>query len=84
MEAIHREATTPPPIPFPWRRAWPAFAAAALALVVSPVLLVQSGAPDWDSLLPAAQSVGAPWIAVAALATAGSLLLSRRLADERY
>ena len=87
MEAVHREATTPPPIPFPWRRAWPTFAAAALALVASPVLLVQSGAagpPVWDSLLPAAQSVGAPWIALAVLVTAGSLLLSRRLAEERY
>jgi hypothetical protein len=87
MEAVHREATAPPPIPFPWRRAWPAIAAAALALVGSPVLLLKSGAaglPAFDALLPAATSVGAPWIALAAAATAGSLLFSRRLADERY
>jgi hypothetical protein len=50
-------------------------------------LLVNSsaaGPPDFDSLIPVAQSVGAPWIALAAAATLGSLLLSRRLADERY
>jgi len=35
-------------------------------------------------MLPVVKSVGAPWIALAALATALSLLLSRRLADERY
>ena len=87
MEAVHREATAPPPIPFPWKRAWPAFVAAALAFVAAPLLLVESGAAGpslFDSLLPAAESVGAPWIALAALATAGSLLLSRRLAAERY
>jgi hypothetical protein len=87
MEVVHREATVPPPIPFPWKRAWPAFAAAALALVGSLVLLVRSGAAEpllFESLIPAAKIVGAPWVALAALATAGSLLLSRRLADERY
>jgi len=87
MEAVHREATAPPPIPFPWKRAWPAIAAAALALAGSPVLLVKSGAagpPIFDALLHAAASVGAPWIALAAAATAGSLLLSRRFAGERY
>lgn len=87
MEAVHREAAIPPPIPFPWKRALPSFAATALALVVSPVLLFNSGAagpPLFDSLLPAAESVGAPWIVLAAAATAGSLLLSRRLAGERY
>jgi hypothetical protein len=87
MEAVHREATAPPPIPFPWKRAWPALAAGVLVLVGSPVLVVKSGAawlPDFEALLPAAESVGAPWIALAALVTAGSLLLSRRFADERY
>ena len=87
MEAVHREATAPPPIPFPWKRAWPAIAAAALALTGSPALLVKAGAAGpsiFDALLPADASVGAPWIALAAAATVGSLLLSRRLADERY
>jgi len=87
MDAVKREAEAPPPIPFPWKWAWPALAAAALALVGSPVLLLESGAagpPFVDALLPAAQNVGAPWIALAAAVTAGSLLLSKRLAEERY
>jgi hypothetical protein len=87
MAAVEREATSPPPIPFPWKRAWPAFAAAALAVVGTPILLLESGAavPSvFDALRPAAMSVGAPWIALAAAATAGSLLLSRRFAGERY
>ena len=86
MEAVHRAATTPEPIPFPWRRVWPAIAAAVLAFAVSTVLLVRSGAAAFPArdLLPAARSFGAPWIALAALATAGSLLLSRRLAVERF
>jgi hypothetical protein len=33
MDAIHSEATTPPPIPFPWKRALPGLAAAGAALV---------------------------------------------------
>jgi hypothetical protein len=84
MRAIHREATTPPPIPFPWKRAWPALAAAVVVFMVSPVLIVQSGSaglPSVDSLIPVAESVGAPWISLAALATAGSLLLTRRLCE---
>lgn len=87
MAAVRREAEALPPIVFPWKRAVPALAAAVFALAVSTVLLVESGAaeaPFWDALLPAARSLGAPWIAVATLATAVSLLLSRRLAEERY
>ena len=33
MEAIRSEAATPPPIPFPWKRALPGLAAAGVALV---------------------------------------------------
>jgi hypothetical protein len=82
MDAVHREATAPRRSP--WKRAWPALRSLAVGL---PVLLIKSsaaGPPVLDALLPAAESFGAPWIALAAAATAGSLLLSRRLADERY
>lgn len=34
MEAVRREAAAPPPIPFPWKRAWPGLVVAGLALVV--------------------------------------------------
>ena len=87
MDAVHREATSPSPIPFPWKRAWPAFAAAALALFGSAVLLLEaaaSGPPVFDALFSAARSFGAPWIALAAVATAGPLLLTRHLVEERH
>ena len=67
--------------------AWPPLAATALLLLGSAVLVARSsaaGPSDLDALLPVAESVGAPWIALAVLATAVSLLLSRRLADERF
>lgn len=84
MEAVHRDAAAPPPIPFPWHRALPAFAAAALALVGASVLLVKAGAASpivFHSLLSAATHFGAAWLALAALATVGSLFLSRRLCE---
>jgi hypothetical protein len=87
MGAIHREVATLPPIPFPWKRAWPAVAAAAVVLVAVPVLAVQalaSGPSDIGSPFPAAQNFVAVWIAVAAISTLGSVLLSWRLAEERY
>ena len=83
MEAIHREVTVPP-LPFPWHRAVPAFAAAGLALVVSLVLLVRAGAATpnvFHALLGSAANLGAAWLALAVLATAGSLFLSRHLCE---
>jgi hypothetical protein len=35
MDAVRSEATAPPPIPFPWRRALPVFALAAAALLAT-------------------------------------------------
>ena len=34
MDAVRREAASPPPIPFPWKRALPGLAVAGLALVL--------------------------------------------------
>ena len=86
MRAVRHEAAAPQPIPFPWTRAWPALAAAVLVVAVSPVVLTESGAADpgaLDAALRAAAGFGGPWVAVALLSTAGSFLLSRRLAGER-
>jgi hypothetical protein len=33
MDAVRREAATPPPIPFPWKRALPGFVLGVVALV---------------------------------------------------
>ena len=40
MEAVRREAAEPAPIPFPWKRAWPVLALAALTVVTIPIVAV--------------------------------------------
>jgi hypothetical protein len=75
MEAIHSGAITPPPIPFPWKRALPGLAASALALVgllalvmdqvfhgpVTP--LFTASIPSW--WIPVVQAAGWSILAVA-------------------
>lgn len=93
MEAVGREASTPPPIPFPWKRALPGLAAAALALVLGLVQAPAAAVPGasasanllrWlSSLAPVLQAVvaaGGHWIALALLLTYASVKLSMRLA----
>jgi hypothetical protein len=41
MAAVRAAEAGPPPIPFPWTRAWVSFAAVAVAVVVSTVDLVR-------------------------------------------
>jgi len=45
MAAVHREASTPAPIPFPWRYAVATFAAMAVALVAC--LFLSPFLPTW-------------------------------------
>ena len=40
MEAVRREASTPPPIPFPWLRALPGIVVAGIVLIMVVVELV--------------------------------------------
>ena len=40
MEAVRREAAVPPPIPFPWKRAWPMVALAGAAIMLVPIAIV--------------------------------------------
>jgi hypothetical protein len=42
MAAVLREASAPPPIPFPWKRALPALAAGALAFVAMIIAVVKN------------------------------------------
>ncbi len=92
MEAVRREASTPPPIPFPWKHALPGLAAAALALVLGPVQAFRGGGSGaaaaaplvaWVAalvpVLQAAVAAGAHWIALALALTYASLKLSMRL-----
>src|ERR1700687_2839317 len=75
MEAVGREAATPPRIPFPWRRAVPGLAVGVLALVavlfVAIALLIRGGAAQplppalpsaFGLILEVANTVGAVWI----------------------
>ena len=89
MEAIRSDAATPPPIPFPWKRALPGLAAggSALACMLALVLdqLLQSAhtlplpasLPVWT--LPIVEAVG--WSALALLLSLISVKLSMQLAS---
>lgn len=99
MDAVRREAAVPPPIPFPWRRALPLFAAAgaALVLVVAVVVVriahpVREGAGslsagEWlPRLLPFVNPAlisAAGWVLLALALTYASVALSLRLASGR-
>ena len=81
MDAVKREAATPPAIPFPWKRALPGLAAWVIALVALAI-----GPPTTDTLdrlLKPAASIGAGWIALALLLSFLLVKLSLRLAGAR-
>jgi hypothetical protein len=90
MQTIHEEATAPPPIPFPWKRAVPGILLAAGVFGWGAVELIRLDLPALNSLtlalapphLSAAierplEEVG--WVALALGASLLSWLLSRRL-----
>lgn len=89
MEAIRSEIDTPPPIPFPWKRALPGFAAAAFALgcflkFVFDQLLYRAVTPSPTISLPTwwvpiAQAIG--WSVLALLLSLISVKLSLRVAS---
>jgi hypothetical protein len=95
MEAVRREASALPPIPFPWKRLLPALLAGAAVLtilLVGAIAQLRGGAPTVETpsailpafspMLTAAQHFGAQWIVLALLVTAGSLWFPLRLATE--
>jgi hypothetical protein len=96
MEAVRREATEPPPIPFPWRRALPGVAAAGLTLVwlfVEIILQAPKGAAapppsaGWvQPVLHAVANLDAGWLALAAVLVVSfaSVLLSVRLTSGTF
>jgi hypothetical protein len=89
MDAVRDEASAPPPIPFPWKRALPGIAAWALALAFLFVAVFRQSAQDAPAssagakflaalapALRAAQAVGAGWIAAALLLSYVSVKLA--------
>jgi hypothetical protein len=79
MDAITREATAPPPIPFPWKRALPGL---GWCLAVGIAFLTMS--PGSNSNAPSAPDLsavlnGAAWITAALMMSLLSVALTRRI-----
>jgi hypothetical protein len=99
MDAVRHEAAVPPPIPFPWRRAWPLIAVAGVALVLVVVVLVvgitqlgrggasQPPAAEWmpalQPFLNAAATAAVRWTILALALTFVSVAVPLRLASGR-
>jgi hypothetical protein len=99
MEAVRREASAPPPIPFPWKRALPGIVVAAFALVVAVVVGIATivqvgrgklslGTTTIPSSLPWLNWQGTTgstvgWTALALIIALVSVKLSMRLAAGR-
>jgi hypothetical protein len=92
MEAVRHEASAPPPIPFPWKRALPGLAAVVVALAAMIVILVKdasrpaSAASAQNRLIPAlahaasvANEYGINWILLAMVITVACVMVSMRL-----
>jgi hypothetical protein len=98
MDAVRREATAPPPIPFPWKRALPGLAVALVVmafLAVGGVLAVTHGlggvatpnvaATSWSLSQGLHEKIqaAAGWTALALLLTFVTVKFSMRLAAGR-
>ena len=96
MDAVRQEASTPRPIPFPWKRAVPGLAAWGVVLVTAVMASRSAVSAEvesfsyWARLLSAASTVlatadrlGIGWVALALLLSLGSVMLSMRLTGWR-
>ena len=95
MKAVQREASAPPPIPFPWKRAapgmvvgvctWVAFIAVTLApLSPAPALpLAPAVVSLLRSIVEAAREIEVGWIATALVLVLASVKFSMRLVGAR-
>ena len=92
MEAVRHEASAPPPIPFPWKRALPGLAAGIVALAAMILGLAKGAAypapttPVQNRLIAAlhhaasvANVYGINWILLAMVITLACVMLSMRL-----
>jgi hypothetical protein len=82
MAAVTREATAPPPIPFPWRRALPGLSwclAVSIAFLITGLRSSDNPAPVSGTLDLWAILGGAVWISTALVVSLFSIGLSFRL-----
>jgi hypothetical protein len=79
MEAVMREATTPPPIPFPWKRALPGLGW-CLAVLIAFLIMGRgfNGHPPPATAVPYLSKVlgGVGWITAALAVSLVSVVLS--------
>jgi hypothetical protein len=89
IERVQQEAATPPPIPFPWKRAIPGFVLAAAVFGWGGVEFVRTAALEIKEISFAAPHLPsvvahppeqAGWVALALGVSLASWLLARRLA----
>jgi hypothetical protein len=96
MGTIRTEAAAPQPIPFPWKRALPGFAAGAVAVIWLLIGILAMPAPEaghylylhqfasrFGPWMETLQMIGAGWILLSLLVTLGAVRLSIRLAGGR-
>ena len=84
MDAVRREAATPPPIPFPWKRAIPALLSALLIAIGFAAILLTPGTaistPQFPRAAPfiaEARAIGSGWILLALLLSFLSIKLAK-------
>jgi hypothetical protein len=95
MDAIECAASTPPPIPFPWKHALPGLAAWLIALVSFVYLAfahfdassarstLPRTAPMLAAIIESLKAVDGEWIAMALLVSAASVFFSMRIVGAR-
>ena len=83
MEAVTREATAPPPIAFPWKRALPGLSwclAVIAGFLVTGLRSSANASATPEAVVPPAVLAGVGWIAAALAASLFSAAVSTRIA----
>jgi hypothetical protein len=83
MDAVTREATAPPPIPFPWKRALPGLIwCLAVNIGFLMIFLRRHATPSSipGAVVPSTVMSGVAWVAAALLLSLVSIALSTRIA----
>jgi hypothetical protein len=95
MDAVRREASAPPPIPFPWLRALPGLASGALGFVAMLSVPVKNASrpvsgepmrvlPVLAHALDITKMYGIDWMLLTILASVACIAISLRLTTWRW